>query len=68
MKNDVFRDVTSCGVWKNRCFGGTYHHDHQGDKEKYTITSRAYIREQLEQQKVKGRPIINPFHSLLIPY
>jgi hypothetical protein len=30
MKNAVFWDVTSCGSCKNRCFGGTESHHHQG--------------------------------------
>jgi hypothetical protein len=32
MKNSVFWDVTPCGSCKNRCFGGTHHLRHQGDK------------------------------------
>jgi hypothetical protein len=32
MKNAVFWDVTPCGSFKNRRFGGTYRLLHQGDK------------------------------------
>jgi hypothetical protein len=34
MKNGVFWDVMPCGSCKNRCFGGTYGLDHQGDKNR----------------------------------
>jgi hypothetical protein len=30
MKNGVFCDVTPCDSYKNRHFGGTLHHHHQG--------------------------------------
>jgi hypothetical protein len=36
MKNDVFWNVTSCGSCKNRRFGGTYRHHHQGHKTLWT--------------------------------
>jgi hypothetical protein len=32
MKNVIFWDVTLCSSCNNRCFGGTYHLHHQGDK------------------------------------
>jgi hypothetical protein len=34
VKNAVFWDVTLCGSCENRCFGGTYHLLHQGDKNR----------------------------------
>jgi hypothetical protein len=36
MKNGVFWDVTQYGSCKNRRFGGTYRHFHQGDKNRLT--------------------------------
>jgi hypothetical protein len=38
-KNDVFWDVTSCGSYKNRSFGGTYRLLHQVDKNRLTRKS-----------------------------
>jgi hypothetical protein len=34
MKNAVFWDVTSCGLYKNLRFGGLYRHHHQGGKNR----------------------------------
>jgi hypothetical protein len=34
MKNIVFWDMMPCGSHKNRCFGGTYRHHHQGDRNR----------------------------------
>jgi hypothetical protein len=34
MKNAVFWDVRPCGSCKDRRFGGTYRHHHQGDKNR----------------------------------
>jgi hypothetical protein len=34
MKNGVFWDITPCGSWNNRRFGGTYHLLHQVDKNR----------------------------------
>jgi hypothetical protein len=34
MKNADFWDVTQCGSGKNRRFGGTYRHHHQGEKNR----------------------------------
>jgi hypothetical protein len=36
MKNGVFWDVTPCGSYKNRRFGGTWRLLHQGDKNRWT--------------------------------
>jgi hypothetical protein len=33
-KNGVFWNVTQCGSCKNRRFGGTWRHLHQGDKNR----------------------------------
>jgi hypothetical protein len=34
MKNAVFSDVTQCGSFRNRRFGGTHRLHHQGDKNR----------------------------------
>jgi hypothetical protein len=34
MKNSVVWDLKLCGSCKNRRFGGTYRHHHQGDKNR----------------------------------
>jgi hypothetical protein len=34
VKNGVFWDVTPCGSYKNRRFGGTWRLLHQGDKNR----------------------------------
>jgi hypothetical protein len=34
MKNAVFWDLTQCGSFKSRRFEGTYHLQHQGDKNR----------------------------------
>jgi hypothetical protein len=36
MKNVGFWDVTPCGCCKNRRFGGTYRHHHEGDNNRLT--------------------------------
>jgi hypothetical protein len=33
LKNAVFWDVTPCGCYKNRCFGGTYRLHPEGEKK-----------------------------------
>jgi hypothetical protein len=43
MKNGVFWDVTSCGSCKNRCFGGTYSLQHQGEKNLRAISSQRQL-------------------------
>jgi hypothetical protein len=35
MKNAVIRDVTPCGSCKKKCFGETYRHKQQGDKNQW---------------------------------
>jgi hypothetical protein len=41
MKKCVFWVVTPCGSCKNRRFGGTWRFLHQGDKNRWTRTTRA---------------------------
>jgi hypothetical protein len=42
MKNAVFWDVTPCGSCENRRFGGTYHHQHQSDKNRRAIINHSF--------------------------
>jgi hypothetical protein len=41
MKNGVFWDVTPCGSYKNRRYGGTYRFHHQDDKNRRARTTLA---------------------------
>jgi hypothetical protein len=39
MKNAVFWNVTPCGFYKNRRFGGMYRLHYQGDKNRRAINN-----------------------------
>jgi hypothetical protein len=41
MKNAIFWDVTPCGFYKSKRFGGTYRLHHQGDKNRQLATTLA---------------------------
>jgi hypothetical protein len=44
MKNGVLWDVTPCGSCNNRRFGGTQCLQHQGDKNRLTLTVNSHQR------------------------
>jgi hypothetical protein len=53
MKNTVFRDVMPYGTCKNRRFGGTYHHDHHGEKNQ-TARNSVSSNEQISTLMMKA--------------